>query len=176
MDLFGGLCKKPHVLQAKTHDGELPPPSDSLHVLTRWLRRTIRGIMGFMEPNAGQTQDSPSLAGVHPVIREYIVSTPDTCGGKPRIAGSRIRVKDIVIWHVHQGMTPTEIVSKWPHLTLASVYAALAYYHDHREETNAEIVADLAWYEEQKAKNPSLVQEKLKMLKATDAADDPLSS
>ena len=77
--------------------------------------------MGLMEPNAGQTPDSPSLAGVHPVIREYIVSTPDTCGGKPRIAGSRIRVKDIVIWHVHQGMTPTEIVSKWPHLTLASV-------------------------------------------------------
>ncbi len=116
------------------------------------------------------------MPGVHPVIREYIVATPDTCGGKPRIAGSRIRVKDIVIWHVRQGMTPAEIVSKWPHLTLAAVYAALAYYHDHREELNAEIVADQAWYEEQKAKSPSLVQEKLKRLKATDAADDPLSS
>lgn len=96
------------------------------------------------------------------VIREHIVTTPDTCGGKPRIAGSRIRVKDIVIWHVHQKMTPAEIVSKWPQITLASVYAALAYYHDHHEAMNAEILADQAWYEEQKAKSPSLVQEKLK--------------
>ena len=59
------------------------------------------------------------MVGTLPVIREHIVSTPDTCGGKPRIAGSRIKVKDVVIWHVHQGMTPAEIVSKWPHLTLA---------------------------------------------------------
>src|SRR3954447_17887563 len=122
-----------------------------------------------MEPTASPIQDSPSMVGALPVIREHIVSTPDTCGGKPRIAGSRIRVKDVVIWHVHQGMTPAEIVSKWPHLTLASIYAALAYYHDHREETNAEIMADRAWYEEQKAKGPSLVREKLERLKATDA-------
>ena len=75
---------------------------------------------------------------------------------------SRIRVKDVVIWHERQGMSPAEIVSGWPHLTLASVYAALAYYHDHREEINAELAADQAWYEEQKARQPSLVQEKLK--------------
>jgi uncharacterized protein (DUF433 family) len=38
-----------------------------------------------------------------PSIAEHIVKTPCTCGGKPRIAGSRIRVQDIVIWHEHQG-------------------------------------------------------------------------
>jgi uncharacterized protein (DUF433 family) len=129
-----------------------------------------------MEPTASPIQDSPSMVGALPVIREHIVSTPDTCGGKPRIAGSRIRVKDVVIWHERQGMAPAEIVSKWPHLTLASIYAALAYYHDHREELNAEITADQAWYEEQKAKTPSLVQEKLKRLEGTDAANDSLSS
>ncbi len=116
------------------------------------------------------------MVGTLPVIREHIVATPDTCGGKPRISGSRIRVKDVVMWHVRQGMTPAEIVSKWPHLTLASIYAALAYYHDHREEINAEITADRAWYEEQKARSPSLVREKLKRLEATDAADDSLPS
>src|SRR3954462_11199372 len=125
-----------------------------------------------MEPTASPIQDSPSMVGALPVIREHIVSTPNTCGGKPRIAGSRIRVKDVVVWHERQGMTPPVIVSKWPHLTLASVYAALAYYHDHREEINAELVADQEWYEEQKAKSPSLLQEKLKNRKATDAADD----
>jgi uncharacterized protein (DUF433 family) len=132
--------------------------------------------MKGMESSSSQTTDSPSTVGILPVIREHIVSTPDTCGGKPRIAGSRIRVKDVVVWHDRQGMTPSEIVSKWPHLTLASIYAALAYYHDHREEMNAELAADEAWYEEQKAKSPSLLQEKLKKVKATDATDDSLPS
>ena len=116
------------------------------------------------------------MLGTLPVIREHIVSTPETCGGKPRIAGSRIRVKDVVIWHVYQGMSPAEIVSKWPHLTLASVYAALAFYYDRREELNAEIAADQAWYEERKANHPSLLQEKLKGLDGKDAADGSLSS
>jgi uncharacterized protein (DUF433 family) len=126
-----------------------------------------------MEQTESQSQDSQSMPGTLPVMREHIVSTPDTCGGKPRIAGSRIRVKDVAIWHDHQRMTPSEIVSNWPHLTLASVYAALAYYHDHREEINAEIVADQAWYEEQKANSPSLLQEKL-MARKTNASDNSL--
>jgi uncharacterized protein (DUF433 family) len=95
-----------------------------------------------MEQTANQSQESQPMVGTLPVIREYIVSTPDTCTGKPRIAGSRIRVKDVAMWHDQQGLSPPEIVSKWPHLTLSSVYAALAYYHDHREEINAEILAD----------------------------------
>ncbi len=129
-----------------------------------------------MEPTLSQTEDCPSMTGVLPIIREHIVSTPDTCGGKPRIAGSRIRIKDVVVWHDRQGMTPSEIVSKWPHLTLASIYAALAYYHDHREEINSDLAADETWYEEQKAKSPSLLQEKLKKVKATDATNDSLPS
>jgi uncharacterized protein (DUF433 family) len=136
--------------------------------------------MNDMEPLANQAEGTHSMTGTLPVIREHIVATPGTCGGKPRIAGSRIRVKDVVICHDIQGITPAEIVSKWPHLTLASVYAALAYYHDHREEINAEIAADQAWYEEQKAKSPSLLQEKLMKLKAGagagDATNDSLSS
>jgi uncharacterized protein (DUF433 family) len=129
-----------------------------------------------MEPSATQSPEMTPMAGTLPVIREHIVATPGTCGGKPRIAGSRIRVKDIVIWSVHQKMTPAEIVSKWPHLTLASVHAALAYYHDHREEMNAEIAADQEWYEDQKASRPSILQEKLQSLEGRDAANDTLSS
>ena len=30
---------------------------------------------------------------------EHIEMTPGVCGGRPRIAGHRIRVQDIVIWH-----------------------------------------------------------------------------
>jgi uncharacterized protein (DUF433 family) len=129
-----------------------------------------------MERTSTENDGSSDTVGTLPVIREHIVSTPDTCCGKPRIAGSRIRVKDIVIWHEHQGMAPTEIVSKWAHLTLASIYAALAYYHDHREEINAEIASDQSWYEEQKANSPSLLKEKLRRPQATDSTDDSLSS
>jgi uncharacterized protein (DUF433 family) len=105
--------------------------------------------------------------------RVHIVSTPGTCGGKPRIAGSRIQVKHLVIMHQRQGMSPEDIVSEFPHLSLADVYAALAYYHDHREAMNAEIAADRAWYENQKATQPSRLQERLKSRKS-DAPDDSL--
>jgi uncharacterized protein (DUF433 family) len=78
-------------------------------------------------------------SSMHPLTREHIVSTPDTCGGKPRIHGTRIRVKDIVLWHERMGMSPEEIVSEWSHLTLGDVYAALSYYDDNRARIDAEM-------------------------------------
>jgi len=89
----------------------------------------------------------PKLApseSLRPSSREHIVSTPDTCGGKPRINGTRIRVKDVVLWHERMGMSPEEIVSEWPHLRLGDVYAALAYYDDNRERLDAEMKAELS--------------------------------
>lgn len=44
------------------------------------------------------------------VLTQHIEVTPDVCGGKPRIAGHRIKVRDIVIWHERMGMSPDEIV------------------------------------------------------------------
>jgi uncharacterized protein (DUF433 family) len=110
------------------------------------------------------------------VVSEHIVNTKDTCGGAPRITGSRIRVKDVVIRHIHQGMSTDEIITKWPHLTHAGVHAALAYYYDHKDAIDAEIESDEAWYEEMKAKTPSLVQEKLAKLRSGDASCDPIPS
>jgi uncharacterized protein (DUF433 family) len=110
-----------------------------------------------------------------PVIREHIVRTPETCGGKPRISGSRIQVKHVVIWHERMGQSPAQIVSDYPHLTLADIYAALAYYHDHREDINADIHAERQNYEEMKASQPSRLREKLHQRKA-DGPDNPLSS
>jgi uncharacterized protein (DUF433 family) len=128
-----------------------------------------------MEPSQS-TLTEPRETKTLPVISEHIVSTKDTCGGAPRITGSRIRVKDVVIWHLHQRMSLDEIISKWPHLTLAGIHAALAYYYDRKDEIDAEIDADEAWYEEMKAKTPSLVQEKLANSRSANASDDPISS
>ena len=63
-----------------------------------------------------------------------IAKTPGVCGGRACIAGHRVRVLDIVAWHEHQGMTPDDIVSHVPSVTLADVHAALAYYFDHMAE------------------------------------------
>ena len=65
----------------------------------------------------------------------HIVRTPGIVSGEPRIEGHRIRVRDIAAARDLGGLTPEEIVaSVYPELTLAQVYAALAYYEDHRSE------------------------------------------
>ena len=43
-------------------------------------------------------------------------------------------MQDLVSWHETDGFSPDEIVSRFPQLTLADVYAALSYYWDHRDE------------------------------------------
>jgi uncharacterized protein (DUF433 family) len=65
----------------------------------------------------------------------HIVRTPGIVGGEPRIADHRIRVRDIVTARDLAGYSPEEIAGTvYPDLTLAQVYAALAYYEDHRDE------------------------------------------
>lgn len=39
-------------------------------------------------------------------------------------------------------LSPEEIVAEIPHLTLAQIYAALAYYHANREEVESDIAAE----------------------------------
>jgi len=96
------------------------------------------------------------------VISEHIEITPGVCGGKPRIAGHRIRVQDVVIWHEQMGMSADEIVSRYPTITLSDVYAALAYYHDHIEEIQQQMREGEALVREWQAKTPSKVQQKLR--------------
>jgi uncharacterized protein (DUF433 family) len=85
---------------------------------------------------------------------EHIEITPGVCGGKPRIAGHRITVQNIVIWHEQMGMSPDEIAATYPSITLADVYAALAYYHDHREEIRERMRADEEFVADLRAKSP----------------------
>jgi uncharacterized protein (DUF433 family) len=77
-----------------------------------------------------------------PLIREYIAVKPGYCSGKPHIAGHRIEVQHVAVWHERMGRTPGEIVATYPSLSLAAVYAALSYYHSHRAEIDADIEAD----------------------------------
>ena len=71
--------------------------------------------------------------------QKHIDTNPSRCGGKPCVAGTRIRVWDVHVWHDLRGWSPAEIVTQFPQITLADVHAALAYYHDHRDEIDQQM-------------------------------------
>lgn len=96
--------------------------------------------------------------------------------GQPRayIVGTRIRVQDVYFQSEVHGQTPDEIVDAFPHLTLAQVHAALAYYFDHQDEVQQEIREDEVFVESLKAKmGPGPLPEKLQGM---EAAGDSVSS
>lgn len=91
------------------------------------------------------------------VIMQHITKTPGVCGGRPCIAGHRIRVQDIVVLHEMHGLSPKEIIDEYPGITLADVYAAMTYYYDHEDEIKEEFRQDDELYEWVKANIPSKI-------------------
>jgi uncharacterized protein (DUF433 family) len=96
-------------------------------------------------------------------MSDYIEITPDTRGGKPRISGTRITVSDIVLMHRRLGRALEEIAGTYD-LPLASVYAAMAYYYDHKDEIDQSIEEEEGMAEAFKKNNPSRLREKLEAL------------
>jgi len=76
-------------------------------------------------------------------IGTLIVRSPKVRGGRPHIAGTGVTVRRIVWWY-KQGISPEEIADRIGHLTLAQVYAALAYYHANRDDVEADLAAENA--------------------------------
>jgi len=93
-------------------------------------------------------------------LDRHIEATPGVAGGKPRIAGHRITVQNIAIWHERMGISADQIAAEYG-LDLADVYAALAYYYDHRAEIDEAIRADDAFAAELKQRTASPLSEKL---------------
>ena len=56
------------------------------------------------------------------------------------IAGTTMKVASIVIDSQTWGMTPQEIQTAYPRLSLSQIYAALAYYHDFKSEIDAQLI------------------------------------
>ncbi|MCA1851585.1 MAG: DUF433 domain-containing protein [Beggiatoa sp.] len=98
------------------------------------------------------------------VLERHIEITPGVASGKPRIAGHRITVQDIVIWRERMGRSADEICAEHA-LTLVDVYAALAYYFDHREEIDRSLEASEAFVSELRERNPSFLERKLKAIR-----------
>lgn len=58
--------------------------------------------------------------------QEHISTNPNICHGKPCITGTRIMVS-VILDNLAEGLTPDEIVTDYPPLTLMDVRAAIAY-------------------------------------------------
>ncbi len=96
-----------------------------------------------------------------PIALGHIEITPGVCGGKPHIVGHRVSVQNVAIWHERMGLEPDEIATTYG-LTLGEVYAALAYYHDHRSEIDESIASDESFVTELRRQMPAKLAEKLR--------------
>ena len=59
--------------------------------------------------------------------------------GRAWVAGTKVKVIEVVLDHIAYGFSPAEIHLQHPHLSLAQIHAALAYYYDHQANMDAEI-------------------------------------
>lgn len=90
-------------------------------------------------------------------LDQHIEVTPGVAGGKPRVAGHRITVQDIAIWHERLGRSADEIATEYG-LTLADIHAALAYYFDHRSEIDRSIEEGAAIAASLRQRTPSKIE------------------
>lgn len=80
-------------------------------------------------------------------IGALITRDPALRGGRPIIAGTGICVRTIAI-ESNRGLTPEEIAADRPPLSLAQIYAALAFYHANKREIDADVAAEEQAYDE----------------------------
>lgn len=98
------------------------------------------------------------------VSTEYIAIDPDYCCGKPRIAGTRMPVAAIAKMYLEMGESLEEIATEYD-LSRAAVYAAMAYYYDHREEIDRHTAESEGMVEEMRRNSPpSPLQERLRAI------------
>jgi hypothetical protein len=67
----------------------------------------------------------------------------------------RTRVSMIVADYLWRGWSAEEIVRQYPYLTLAEAHAAMAYYFDHRDEIEAELLSEYRNAQDWKKTHPT---------------------
>lgn len=79
--------------------------------------------------------------------------------GTPTIAGTTMKVKELVAERLAWGWSPEELLVNHPYLTLGQIFSALAYYADHQAEIDKAIESDIQYMDElrRKAQPSSLV-------------------
>src|SRR5215470_520385 len=73
----------------------------------------------------------------------------------PLIAGTRVKVIELVLDHIAYGWSPEELHFQHPHLTMGQIYSALAYYWDHKTELDQDIERRLQFVDQLQQTLPS---------------------
>ena len=82
----------------------------------------------------------------------------------PVIAGTTMKVRELVAERLAWGWSPEELLLNHPYLTLGQVFSALAYYADHQTEIDQAIDAEVDYMDKLRAKTqPSPLVLRLKM-------------
>src|SRR5881628_3019400 len=82
------------------------------------------------------------------------------------IIGTKVKVIEVTTDKLTHGSSPEEMHFQYPHLSMAQIHAALAYYYDHQEELDKEILRRLHEVNELAAQNAnSPLQQKLRSLR-----------
>jgi len=68
--------------------------------------------------------------------------------GVPFIAGSTVKVVELVMAQQAHGWSPEELHFQHPALSLGEIHSALAYYWDHRAELDQDIEDRAGWVDE----------------------------
>lgn len=83
--------------------------------------------------------------------------------GVPLIAGTTMKVVELVTAHLAHGWSPEELHFQFPHLSLGQVHAALAYYWDHKDELDADMDRRARYAEQiRREVGPSAIEAKLR--------------
>ena len=85
---------------------------------------------------------------------------------EPIIAGTTMKVVELVLDKIAYGWSPEELQYQHPQLTLGQVYSALAFYSDHQEEFERQIEEQLQHVEQMRnSSRPSPLVKRLKAKK-----------
>lgn len=72
---------------------------------------------------------------------EHIVLAED---GAPAIGGTTMKVVELIAERLGYGWSPEELHVQHPHLSMAKIHSALAYYFDHQDELDRDVERRLA--------------------------------
>jgi uncharacterized protein (DUF433 family) len=72
--------------------------------------------------------------------------------GTPFVAGTTMKVVELVMAQIAYGWSPEELHFQHPYLSLGQIHSALAYYWDHRETLDSDIERRWQWAEQARQK------------------------
>jgi uncharacterized protein (DUF433 family) len=99
-----------------------------------------------------------SLTSVETKYEHIVLDEKDV----PIIAGTSMKVIELVLEKSAYGWSPEELHFQHPYLTLGEIHSALAYYWDHQEELDSDIENRLANVEQTRQKmEPSKLMQRL---------------